>query len=72
MLDSRVACLWLIEGDFNTTVSVDDKVNSSPIHQAEIQDLGDFVDALESGHLPKRGCDYSWCNKRDARVKIYI
>ncbi|XP_019255176.1 PREDICTED: uncharacterized protein LOC109233767 [Nicotiana attenuata] len=57
---------WLIIGDFNSVLNVDDRVNRISVHQAEIIDFQNCLDDIGVGQITKRGSSFSWCNKRDA------
>ncbi|KAK4372905.1 hypothetical protein RND71_008289 [Anisodus tanguticus] len=71
LLHPAMSELWIILGDFNTGLSISDRINGALVHQVEIQDFIDCVEDIGASHLPKSGCEYSWCNKRDAYVRIY-
>ncbi|XP_059306386.1 uncharacterized protein LOC132057799 [Lycium ferocissimum] len=62
---------WLIVGDFNNGLIVNDRINGAPVHQAEITDFQDYMEDLGLGTLTRSGCSYSWSNKRDAGERIY-
>nr|XP_016440329.1 PREDICTED: uncharacterized protein LOC107766112 [Nicotiana tabacum] len=62
---------WLIIGDFNSVLSVDDRINGLPVHQAEMADFQDCIDDIGVGQIAKRGSRFSWSNKRDAKVRVY-
>ncbi|XP_070001871.1 uncharacterized protein LOC142166145 [Nicotiana tabacum] len=63
--------LWLIIGDFNSVLNVDDGVNGIPVHQAEMIDFQKCLDGIGVGQITKRGSKFSWSNKRDAEIRIY-
>ncbi|XP_060202242.1 uncharacterized protein LOC132630698 [Lycium barbarum] len=71
MLHTNIVEPWLILGDFNTGLSVHERLNGAPVHPTEIQDFLECIEDLGVVHLPRRGYDYSWCNKREATDKIY-
>ncbi|XP_070024891.1 uncharacterized protein [Nicotiana sylvestris] len=62
---------WLIIGDFNSVLHMDDKMNRVSVHQTEIADFQYSIDDIGVGQITKRGCKFSWSNKRDADDKIY-
>lgn len=62
---------WLIIGDFNTVLHVEDRLNGAPVHQAEIADFQYCIYEIGEGKITKRGCRFSWSNKRDAYIRIY-
>lgn len=52
-------------------MSATDRLHAAPIHQREIQGFVDCIEDLGLGHTNKTGCDYSWCNKREANERLY-
>ncbi|XP_019240851.1 PREDICTED: uncharacterized protein LOC109220841 [Nicotiana attenuata] len=62
---------WLIIGDFNSVLHVDDRLNGIPVHQAETTDFQSCIDDFGVRQITKRGCKFSWSNKRDADIRIY-
>lgn len=58
------ACL--VMKDFNNALSVNDRINGQPMHQAELVDFQKCMKDLGLGQLNRKGCQWSWCNKRDA------
>ncbi|XP_059284882.1 uncharacterized protein LOC132038189 [Lycium ferocissimum] len=62
---------WLILGDFNALLSVDDRLHGNPVHITETEDFQECVNDLGLGQVTRRGCQYSWCNKRDVGDRIY-
>ncbi|XP_019252913.1 PREDICTED: uncharacterized protein LOC109231732 [Nicotiana attenuata] len=62
---------WLIIGDFNSVLHVDDRMNGVPVHQTEITDFQNCIDDIGVGHYTKRGYKFSWSNKRDVDIRIY-
>ncbi|XP_070056554.1 uncharacterized protein [Nicotiana tomentosiformis] len=61
----------LIIGDFNSVLHVEDRVNGIPVHQTEMTDFQSCLDDIGVGQITKRGCRFSWSNKRDAKIRIY-
>ncbi|XP_075103900.1 uncharacterized protein LOC142178417 [Nicotiana tabacum] len=62
---------WLVIGDFNSVLSVNDRINGQPIHQNEIVDFQNCIKDIGVGQLNRKWCQWSWCNKRDAGERIY-
>ncbi|XP_075110438.1 uncharacterized protein LOC142181316 [Nicotiana tabacum] len=62
---------WLVIGDFNSVLSVNDRINGQHIHQAELVDFQVCIRDIGVGQLNRKGCQWSWCNKRDAIDRIY-
>ncbi|WMV54733.1 hypothetical protein MTR67_048118 [Solanum verrucosum] len=58
MLDS-----WLIMGDFNTILHIEDRSNGAPVKEAEIRDFNKFL--VETGMMEMKavGRDYTWTNE---------
>ncbi|XP_019235686.1 PREDICTED: uncharacterized protein LOC109216012 [Nicotiana attenuata] len=57
---------WLILGDFNTMLSVNDRIYENPVSQSEVVDFQACVEDTGLGLLNRKGCQWPWCNKRDA------
>ncbi|XP_070029945.1 uncharacterized protein [Nicotiana sylvestris] len=62
---------WLIMRDFNSVLSVDDRINGQPVHQVEMADFQNYIDDIGVGQITKRGSRFSWSNKRDVEVRVY-
>lgn len=62
---------WLVMGDFNTILSVSDRMNGNLVNQTEVQDFQNCITDLGLGQLNKKGWQWSWCNKRDETDRIY-
>lgn len=63
------ACLVL--GDFNTMLSVIDRINGNPISQTEVEDFQKCIADTGLGQLNRKGCQWPWCSKREAADRIY-
>lgn len=62
---------WLVLGDFNTILSIEDRINGAPVHMYETVDFQQCIDDLGLGHITWRGNQFSWCNKREGEDRIY-
>lgn len=62
---------WLIIGDFNSVLGVEDRLNGQPVHHSEMTDFQNCIDDIGVGQITKRGNRYSWSNKRDSENRIY-
>nr|XP_016495957.1 PREDICTED: uncharacterized protein LOC107814971 [Nicotiana tabacum] len=74
--NGRIRVCWkpqLVEVDiqFSKPRIVHGKVSIAPVQQIETQDFQDCVDEVGLGKIRRKGCQYSWCNKRDPGDKIY-
>lgn len=49
---------WLITGDFNNSLTIDDRVGQ-PITKAELQEFKDMVDNLQLTPLKSKECFYT-------------
>ncbi|XP_070011185.1 uncharacterized protein [Nicotiana sylvestris] len=70
-INSTMVEAWLIQEDFNTMISVNDRINGNPVHQSEVVDFQTCVDDIGLGLLNRKGCQWSWCNKIDGTNSIY-
>ncbi|XP_019265436.1 PREDICTED: uncharacterized protein LOC109242998 [Nicotiana attenuata] len=62
---------WLIMGDFNSVLSVEDRINGVPVHQNEVVDFKQCISDIGVGLINKKGMQFSWSNKRGAEDGIY-
>ncbi|XP_070004366.1 uncharacterized protein [Nicotiana sylvestris] len=62
---------WLVIGNFNSVLSVDDRINGKPVQQDELVDFQRCIADIGLGQLNRKGWQWSWCNKRDADNIIY-
>jgi hypothetical protein len=53
---------WLVLGDFNSTLSQDDKYNGEPVSSYEVSDFRACCSELELSDLNYTGCHYTWSN----------
>ena len=53
----------ILIGDFNAISKADDRLNGSPVTEAETQDLSNFVMESQMMEAPSTGLFYSWSNK---------
>lgn len=47
---------WLILGDFNTLLSVSDRVNGNLVQPSETVDFQECIDHLDLGIIRRKGC----------------
>lgn len=59
------------DGDFNTILSVNDRMNGNLVNQTEVHDFQNCITYLGLGQLNKKRWQWSWCNKRDEIDRIY-
>lgn len=62
---------WIVLGDFNTILSVNDRINGLPVYPSEIVDFQEGIAEAGLGQITRKGCSYSWSNNRDATDRIY-
>ncbi|XP_056688579.1 uncharacterized protein [Spinacia oleracea] len=51
---------WMLSGDFNTILAVQDRINGTAVTLAEIKDFGEFVDKYVLTELKSTGHVFSW------------
>ncbi|KNA12723.1 hypothetical protein SOVF_123320 [Spinacia oleracea] len=51
---------WLISGDFNSVLDVQDRINRTDVTVAEIKDFNEFIDNCEFFESKSSGHFYSW------------
>lgn len=62
---------WLIFGDFNLVLKMDDRIGVNPITMGEVVDFQDCVNTCEWIELPKQGSRYTW-NDRHGDQRIFF
>ncbi|XP_075084774.1 uncharacterized protein LOC142168022 [Nicotiana tabacum] len=58
-------------GDFNSVLSVEDRLNGAPVHQNEVVDFKQCISDIGVGLINKKGAQFSWSNKWRAEDRIY-
>lgn len=70
--DSPIICnkLWLIAGDFNKTLDIEDHSSHgiSPMVTQGIHDFGEIVQYCSLMDLGSHGPHYTWCNKKSEGI----
>lgn len=61
LLSHKRAAPWLISGDFNAILKVEDRLHGGTMN--EIQDFEGFIDNAEVYEVPSKGPYFSWSNK---------
>lgn len=52
-------------------IYVTDRINGNPVSQAEVKDFQKCIADTGLGQLNRKGCQWSWCNKREDADRIY-
>ncbi|XP_026428564.1 uncharacterized protein LOC113324456 [Papaver somniferum] len=53
---------WLVIGDFNAILTMDEKVGGNSLSRRSMLDFSDCVNACELLQVPKVGLDFNWSN----------
>ncbi|KAK4721247.1 hypothetical protein R3W88_011480 [Solanum pinnatisectum] len=67
-VSSRCNSPWLVMGDFNTVLNMDDRIGGNPVNLAEVVDFQECVHSCGWLELPHQGRRYTWNDKGDVRV----
>ncbi|XP_019235172.1 PREDICTED: uncharacterized protein LOC109215545 [Nicotiana attenuata] len=70
-ISARTNDPWLIIGDFNSVLSVEDRINWAPVHQNEVVNFKQCLSDIGVGLINKKRMQFSWSNKRGAEERIY-
>ncbi|XP_019227287.1 PREDICTED: uncharacterized protein LOC109208612 [Nicotiana attenuata] len=70
-LNNNITDPWIVLGDFNAVLSVNDRQNGILVHPNEIKDFQECIEDIGLGQLKRTGSLFSWSNKRDAHIRIY-
>lgn len=62
MLAQSINQPWLIWGDFNAVMSIQDRVSRHEVTMADIQDFADFYSDTMTTGIPWRGDYFTWTN----------
>lgn len=68
---SPVQSPWILIGNFNTILGVDDRINGLHVTQGEIRDFQLLVHDLELAPPKSKGWEHTWCNKQEAQNRVY-
>lgn len=60
--------IWLIMGDFNIILDSSGKKRNKGIDKNGIKEFKDWMNLF---HIPSRGFEFSWSNKREASNRVY-
>lgn len=55
---------WVIIGDFNAVLNIDDRVGGNPVSLAEVVDFQECVKVCGWIELPHQGSEYTWNDKQ--------
>ncbi|XP_026383907.1 uncharacterized protein LOC113279426 [Papaver somniferum] len=61
---------WLVIGDFNTIISIDEKVGGRSPHRRSMLDFTECLDKCELIQAPHSGLQYSWSNGQQGTKRI--
>lgn len=61
---------WLITGDFNAVLHMDDRHNGNPITTFKTWDFEDFIDDAELFEIKSKDSFYSWTNKGQGARRV--
>nr|XP_009600461.1 uncharacterized protein LOC104095915 [Nicotiana tomentosiformis] len=61
---------WLVIGDFNSVLNMEDRIGGNPVSWAEVVEFNKCIEACGLIELPNQGCRYSW-NDRHSDQRIY-
>lgn len=61
-MEDQMNSPWLIMGDFNTMLDMNDRVNGITVQENEIKDFREFMEDCRLTELPTVGRSYTWTN----------
>ncbi|XP_075101585.1 uncharacterized protein LOC142177025 [Nicotiana tabacum] len=62
---------WVLGGDFNSVLQLQDRINGNPVNLAEIHDFTKCVQELGINELACEGDYYTWSNKQDGMDRLW-
>lgn len=54
---------WLVMGDFNSVLNINDGIGGNPVTMAEVTDFQQYIDSCELNELPPKGSRHTWSDK---------
>lgn len=61
-IESNIQSLWLIMGDFNAILQLDDRMGESAIHDIAVKDFEEFSGSIGLTVMKTMGRFYTWTN----------
>ncbi|XP_070012294.1 uncharacterized protein [Nicotiana sylvestris] len=62
---------WIIWGDFNSVLKIQDRLYGNPVTSNKVQDFSDCMHLLNLNELPWKGDFYNWSNKQQGVDRVY-
>ncbi|XP_074314350.1 uncharacterized protein LOC141649563 [Silene latifolia] len=63
-ISSQVSVPWLCFGDFNVVLNIDERLGSSHVQVADIDEFSQCIDNCSLVDHPATGCHFTWNNKQ--------
>lgn len=70
-IDQMTTIPWIIGGDFNVVLQLQDRKHGNPVTKAETQDFSNCIQELKLNELNWEGDYYTWSNKQDGGDRIW-
>lgn len=61
-MTQSIAEPWLIKGDFNAILTLDDRLIGNPVQESETRDFNECITQYNLVELPTVEKDYTWTN----------
>ncbi|XP_019264016.1 PREDICTED: uncharacterized protein LOC109241706 [Nicotiana attenuata] len=61
-IDSQMTNSWLIMGDFNAVMDIEDRINGTVVQENEIKDFRSLMEDCRLNELRTVGRSYTWTN----------
>lgn len=61
-LHSGITDRWVLSGDFNAVVDVENRIHGQPITENEIRDFREFLGSCNIFEMNSTGKKYTWSN----------
>ncbi|XP_070017036.1 uncharacterized protein [Nicotiana sylvestris] len=61
---------WLVMGDFNSVLNINDGIGGNPVTMAEVTDFQQYIDSCELNELPPKGSRHTWSDKLEFLSRV--
>ncbi|XP_074300092.1 uncharacterized protein LOC141631303 [Silene latifolia] len=62
---------WIVAGDFNSVMEVNERIGRAPISHAEIKPMLQTIQDCQLSDLSAKGAFFTWNNKHEHQSKVY-
>lgn len=71
MINTKYPTAMFFCGDYNSLLSVNDRLNEAPVSEAEIREFADSIKDNNLYHMKSIGAHFTWCNNQEGDSRIH-